>query len=185
MLPLDETNNGAKLTYQGDPDAKDFHGRMFAQVAGYQKFPFIWAGEFETDPQFRGFDCITYAGTACGASNSHMAESDDLATSLGASEVEHVHKARDPKTGKDTIQKIKLEAADPAYVKEFFAGTPAGYYLMWSSGHIVIVADGEVHEFKASAPSGYARTAVAQWLEPYKTKKLTVRKLPNKPARAT
>jgi hypothetical protein len=79
---------------------------------------------------------------------------------------------------------VKLELADPEYVKEFFAGPSAGYYLMWSGGHIVLVADGQVNEFKASTPSGYTCTAVAQWLEPYKTKKLTVRKLPGKPARA-
>jgi hypothetical protein len=91
---------------------------------------------------------------------------------------------KDPKTGKETAATVKLEQADPAHVKEFFAGPSAGYYLMWSGGHIVIVADGEVHEFKASAPSGYATTAVTKWLEPYKTKKLTVRKLPSKPARA-
>ena len=77
MLPLDETNNGAKLTYQGDPDANDFHGRMFAQVPGYDKFVFVWAGRFETNPEHRGFDCITYAGTTCGAANTHMAESAD------------------------------------------------------------------------------------------------------------
>jgi hypothetical protein len=48
----------------------------------------------------------------------------------------------------------------------------------------VLVANGEVHEFKASAPSGYACTPVLEWLEPYKTKKLTVRRLPKKPLHA-
>jgi hypothetical protein len=185
LLPLDEVNNGPRLTYQGNPDTKDFHGRMFAQVPGFEKNVFTWAGKFETNNDCRGFDCITYVGTTCGASNDHMAESDDLASSLGATAVEYTHKARDPKTGRETPVTLRLEAADPAHVKEFFAATPAGYFLMWSGGHIVIVADGEVHEFKASAPSGYRRTDVTQWLEPYKTMKLTVRRLPTKPARAT
>jgi hypothetical protein len=184
MLPLDEENNGPKLTYQGDPDAKDFHGRMFAQVAGYDKCVFVWAGKFETSNTYRGFDCITYAGTTCGASNSHMAESADLAASLGATVVDHTRTVKDPKTGKVTSVKVQLDAADPAYVKEFFAATTAGYFLLYSGGHIVIVADGIVHEFKASTPSGYNRTEAAKWLEPYKTMKLTVRKLPGKPARA-
>ena len=184
MLPLDEEHNGAKLTYQGNPEAKDFHGRMFAQVPGYDKNVFVWAGKFETDPDFRGFDCITYAGSTCGASNTHMAESIDLADSLGATSVDHVHKGTDPKTSKQTSVNVKLEEAAPEYVKEFFASNSTGYFLLWSGGHIVIVANGEVHEFKASAPSGYRCTAVAEWLEPYKSKKLTVRRLPKKPARA-
>ena len=183
MLPLDEVNNGPKLTYQGDPAAKDFHGRMFAQVAGYDKCVFVWAGKFETNNEFRGFDCITYVGATCGASNMHMAESDDLATSLGAIKVELTRNVKDPKTGKETQVKVQLEQADPADVKEFFKGPSTGYFLMFSGGHIVLVADGKVHEFKASAPSGYSCKEVADWLEPYKTMKLTVRKLPNKPAR--
>lgn len=183
MLPLDEVNNGPKLMYQGDPQAHDFHGRMFAEVPGYDKKVFVWAGHFETNNGLRGFDCITYAGTTCGASNSHMAESDDLANSLGATTVNHTQKGKD-KAGKETSVQVQLEQVDPAYVKEFFAATPTGYFLLFSSGHIVIVANGEVHEFKASKPSGYCRTAVATWLEPYKTMKLTVRLLPTKPARA-
>lgn len=184
MLPLDEVNNGAKLTYQGDPQAKDFHGRMFYQVPGYDKYVFVYAGMLETNTNFRGFDCITYAGTTCGASIMHMAESDDLATSLGATTVSHVHKSKDDKTGEEKSVTVTLESADPAHVKEFFVATSTGYFLMWSGGHIVIVADGEVHEFKAGTPSGYSRRPVADWLEPYKKEKLTVRKLPSKPARA-
>jgi hypothetical protein len=209
MLPLDETNNGPKLTYQGDPDAKDFHGRMFTQVPGYDKCIFVYpatskGGTFETNNEFRGFDCITYAGTACGASNLHMAESDDLAKSLGATPIDHKHVVvKDAKTGKEALDhtldskspkagkeykgkevSVQLEQADPACVKDFFATNPTGYFLMWQSGHIVVVADGNVHEFKASAPSGYRCSAVANWLEPYKTMKLTVRRLPNKPGRA-
>jgi len=186
LLPLDETNNGPRLTYQGDPAAKDFHGRMLVQVPGYAKYLFVYGGKFETHSGYRGFDCITYAGTACGASNMHMADSDDLAGSLGATRItiEHKDKDKDKSSGKDTSVKVELEDTDPAYVKEFFAASTTGYFLMWSGGHIVLVVDGEVHEFKASAPSGYAHTPVAKWLEPYKTKKLTVRRLPGKPARA-
>lgn len=184
MLPLDEATNGAKLTYQGNPEAKDFHGRMFVQVPGYDKYLFIYAGKFETQNEFRGFDCITYVGTACGASNMHMADSNDLAASLGATVVSVLHRSKDPKSGKETTATVSLEDADPSYVKEFFAGPSGGYFLMWSGGHIVLVADGTVHEFKASAPAGYTCTPVSKWLEPYKTKKLTVRRLPSKPARA-
>lgn len=200
MLPLDEVNNGPKLTYQGNVDKDEFYGRMFAQVPGYDKNVFIYAGSFETNNNFRGFDCITYAGTTCGASNLHMADSLDLANSLGATSIDHMHRlvkdpktgkeafdhthAKDTKTGKETGVTVKLENADPVCVKDFFAAAPAGYFLMFSTGHIVVVANSEVNEFKASPPSGYCCTKVADWLEPYKTMKLTVRRLPNKPARA-
>ncbi len=184
LLPLDEAGNGPRLSYQGDPEAKDFHGRMFVQVPGFKKCLFVYAGQFELLGGNRGFDCITYAGTACGAANTHMADAEDLADSLGALSLSLPLKHTDPKTGRETSTVVSLDEADPAHVKAFFAGNTAGYYLMWSSGHVVLVANGEVHEFKASAPSGYARTPVATWLQPYKTKKLTVRKLPDKPARA-
>jgi hypothetical protein len=185
MLPLDQENNGAKLTYQGDPEAKDFHGRMFAEVPGFRKNLFVYGGMFETRNEFRGFDCITYAGTACGASTSHMAASADLAESLQSSPVTVTHKKIDPKSGKQTTVNVQLEKADPSHVKAFFAAKPDGYFLMWSGGHIVIVANGWVHEFKHSAPSGYAQTNVTNWLEPYHTSKLTVRRLQEKPVRAT
>jgi hypothetical protein len=184
MLPLDESGNGDRLTYQGDPEKKDFHGRMFAKVSGFDKHVFKYAGKFETNGEFRGFDCITYAGTTCGASTNHMADSVDLAKSLLAKEVETVRLTKDPKTGKDVQTKVKLEKADPADVKAFFKTNKTGYFLMWSEGHIVIVADGTVHEFKASEPSGYATTAIDKWLEPYKTMKLTVSQLQQKPALA-
>jgi hypothetical protein len=54
---------------------------------------------------------------------------------------------------------------------------------MYSGGHIVVVANGTVHEF-SSSKSGYVTTAVQTWLEPYQEKRLTVRKLPSKPALA-
>jgi hypothetical protein len=208
MLPLDEVNNGPKLTYQGDVSADQFWGRMFAQalVPGYDKNIFVYpansiGGKFENDNQFRGFDCITYVGTTCGASNFHMANSPDLASSLGATSIDHFHTVvqdaktgkqafdhshpKDLKTGKDMDTKVQLEKADPACVKNFFATAPAGYFIMFSSGHVVLVANGKVYEFKASEPSGYCCTEkVADWLDPYKTMKLTVRRLPKKPARA-
>ena len=170
LLPLDQVNNGPKLTYQGDAVKNHFHGRMFAQVPGYDKFAFVWAGAFETQNEFRGFDCITYVDTTCGAPNRSMKKSDELADSLSASRIEFRGKP--------------LEQADPAHVKDFFKGTPTGYYLIFSGGHIVLVADGKVHEFKASVPSGYSCKPVTDWLSHYKATKLTVRKLPQKPARA-
>lgn len=183
MLPLDESNNGPKLLYLGDPEKKEFYGRMFAQVAGYEKPVFVFAGKFETDNSKRGFDCITYVGTTCGGSNLHMHDSRDTCASLNTTAVEHSRTSIDPKTKKLKEVLVTLDDADPADVKDFFSARPAGFFLMYSGGHIVIVGNGNVYEFKASAPSGYSCTPVATWLAPYKTKKLTVRKLPGRPAR--
>lgn len=185
LLPLDEVTNGPKLTYQGEAASKESHGRMLIHVPGYANELFVYGGHLETRNEFRGFDCITYVGTACGASNAHMAASDDLADSLLASPVSLQSKRRDAKSGQQSSITVELENAEPADVKAWFAAKPSGYFLMWSGGHVVLVANGEVHEFKASAPSGYTRTPVAAWLAPYTAKRLTVRQLPGKPARAS
>jgi hypothetical protein len=186
LLALDRLNNGPKLTYQGD--ATGYHGRMFAQIPGYSKYLFIYhytisgGGQLETDQQYRGFDCTTYVGTTCAGSNMHMAASEDLANSLGASPVSITRVVKDKK-GKETTQVIQLEKTEPANVKEFFAGSPRGYYLIFSNSHIVLVAEGVVHEF-AESKSGYDATEVTRWLKPYTNMKLTVRQLATRPARA-
>ncbi|MCK6433533.1 MAG: peptidoglycan-binding protein [Burkholderiaceae bacterium] len=181
LLPLDQDSNGPALTYQGDAAAKEFHGRMFAKVPGFDKYVFVYAGQFETQQAHRGFDCITYAGTACGASIFHMTEAADMASSLGATPVTCTLESSDAVTGKVSKRSVTLEKADPADVRAFFDGVEStGNYLMWSGGHVVVVSDGEVHEFKASDPSGYARNEVGHWLAPYKSTKLTVRRLPGK-----
>lgn len=192
LLPLDQVNNGPKLTYQGNVEKKEFWGRMFHQIAGCEGYYFKYGGKLETDNAKRGFDCITYAGTACGASTSHMADSADLAASLGATActVDYQESVAAPKgspQGTPAASKqvtVTLDNADPKYVKEFFKTNTTDSYLMYSGGHIVLVVKGVVHEF-SSSHQGYVSTAVATWLEPYTSKKLTVRKLANKPALAT
>lgn len=180
MLALDETNNGAKLTYQGDSATGPFYGRMFHEFDGIDGYFFKYGGVLETDVARRGFDCITYAGTTCGASIFHMTESAGLCNHLGATTCT-IDKVVPPAK---TPSKVELENTDPQNVKDFFAANTTGYYLMFSGGHIVIVANGTVHEF-SYGKQGYATTDVQAWLEPYKTKKLTVRKLASKPALAS
>jgi hypothetical protein len=186
LLALDRFNNGPPLTYQEDETG--YCGRLFAQIPGYSKYLFIYhytisgGGQLETNQRYRGFDCTTYVGTTCGASNMHMAASEDLANSLGASQVSITRLVKDKK-GKETPQVIQLEKTDPANVKEFFAGAPRGYYVIYSSKHIVLVAEGVVHEF-AESKGGYDATEVMRWLKPYTGAKLTVRQLATRPARA-
>lgn len=192
MLPLDETNNGPKLTYQGSFEAKQFWGRMFHQISGYDGYFFKYTGRLETDNTKRGFDCITYAGTTCGAPTNRMASSPDLAAALGAAactvqaEEEVLPPKGSPKGTKPTKKTITvtLDEALPKYVKEFFKTNKTGHFLLYSGGHIVVVSDGTVHEF-SSSKGGYVTTAVDTWLEPYQSKRLTVRQLSGKPALAT
>jgi hypothetical protein len=184
LVPLDEKNNGEALTYQGNSKAKDFHGRMFAEVEGYPKCLFVYGGIPETKINFRGFDCVTYVGTACGGSNLHMADSADLAQFLGATSCEVKRNTKDPKTGKDETTTVTLEEADPSDVKAFLTNKTPGNFLLWQEGHIVLIVSGKVHEF-AESKGGYYQSDVEDWLSDYKTMKLTVRRLPSPPARAS
>ena len=186
LLPLDQTNNGERLTYQGNTESHppEFYGRMFEKVDGFNKYLFKYAGVFETDINKRGFDCITYAGTTCGASIFHMADAEDLANSLNATEVSFTKSVVDEKTKQTKQVNVKLTNAEPADVKLFFADNKGGYFLLYSSGHVVIVANNTVYEFHSSQPSGYNKSPILDWLDPYKHQKLTLRKLPGKPALA-
>lgn len=47
-------------------------------------------------------------------------------------------------------------------IRPFFEKNSTGRYIMWSSGHVVIVANGYVYEFSESA-GGYNRTKVQDW----------------------
>jgi hypothetical protein len=200
MLPLDQTNNGPTLTYQGDSATGPFYGRMFHKIEGFEGYFFKYAGNFETSNDHRGFDCITYAGTTCGAPVTSMAAAADLGAALGASKctLEKPAPPPAPPKGPPTAAmgapavastaaaatpgaaKIELESTAPQNIKDYLAKDSTGYYLLWSGGHVVIVADGSVHEF-AYSKKGYATTPVETWLEPYKNTKLTLRKLPGKP----
>lgn len=185
MLPLDEVNNGDKLTYQGDSAKGPFYGRMFHEIDGVDGYFFKYAGLFETNKSRRGFDCITYVGTTCGGSTSHMADTADMVGQLGAKTCTLEKPAAPGAKGKAASPtKSDLEATDPQNVKDFFVGKTTGYYVMWSGGHVVLVVDGSVHEF-AFSKQGYASTDVATWLSPYQHEKLSVRELKSKPALAT
>jgi hypothetical protein len=191
LLPLDETNNGPKLKYLGDSEHGPFYGRML-EVFEPGLLLFKYGGVLETNPQMRGFDCITYCGTVCGASTSHMYEASDLAKNLGAQEVEfeieehvptpqtHGHgtagNAKGAAAQKVEKKKVKLENAKPAVVKKFFETDRPGRYIMWSGGHVVLVQNNTVHEF-ALSKKGYSATDVKTWLQPYHETHLTVRKL--------
>ena len=157
------------LLYLGDPDAKQFYGRMFLTVPGFNKYLFCWAGRLELDPAKRGFDCITYAGTTCGAKHTDMGgRGEDLATALGASAVVH---------DGVTLDKAKIET-----LTRFFEKNTTGYYLLYSTGHVTLVVNDNVYEFKPKQPEnkGFVKTPTSDWVKTHKDG-WTLKKLPSKP----
>lgn len=120
------------------------HGRILSTSIG-GKYYFKYGGKFETDPKMRGFDCISYVGSAYGMQGSMNAYGSQLAQAMGASEV-------------DMEAKMKDEI-----VPFFTTGDgKSGTYIMFTERHVVVVKGGSVYEFSESK-KGFAKTAAASW----------------------
>ncbi len=179
LLPLDQANNGPALRYLGDSETGPFYGRFLTEhPLGFFLFDyFTKSAILETDPTKRGFDCVTYCGAALNSSRDHRAEASDLAASLGASTIEFEIQDQAPAGKKTPLKRtITLERADPADIKLYFATDRPGTFLVYSTGHVVIVRNNTVHEF-AYSKQGYRETPVLDWLAPYRNMRLTVRSL--------
>jgi hypothetical protein len=163
----------ADLDYLGNAATKRFWGRMFLPVAGYDKYVFCWGGRLELDPAKRGFDCITYAGTTCLAPHTAMGgRGADLAAALGATEVTH--------------GEVRLESAKMEQIRTYFDTDPGGAYLLYAGGHVTLVVDGVVHEFKPGRPGnkGFTQASVADWTKAH-ADGWTLRKLKERPKLAS
>ena len=188
LLPLDP-GNGAILTYQGDAAADQFWGRWLQPVEGFPGYLFFaylfdssGDSNFETDDAHRGFDCITYAGTVCGAPPTVLAATQSLLGHLSPIRCSCQKQVPGKKPGDPaTTVTVELENADAKDVATYFAANGNGYHIMWSGGHVVLVANGTVHEFSASK-QGYAATPVADWLA--SRGRQSVRQLTARPAYA-
>jgi hypothetical protein len=187
LLPLE---NGAELAYQGvhTKAKKEYWGRWLQKVQGFDGYFFAYRfsptgdSDFETKNTNRGFDCITYAGTVCGAPPMNLGETSkllDYLKPLKCTCTKHVP-APIPGTVPTAVQ-FELENVKPDEIAEFFKTNTTGYFMMWSGGHVVLVADGVVHEF--TPPGGYKVTDVQEWLKKDKDR-LSVRKLTAKPTLA-
>lgn len=192
LLPLDEKNNGDSLKYLGfqskDPNVKsEFEGRWLQKVEGFDGYFFAYFFDdtddsgFELKNEKRGFDCITYAGSVCGAPPSKIGATSRLIDHLKPTECscETTVPASPGKAA--TTATIKLEKAAVKDVTTFFEKNATGYYFMWDPHHVVLVANGVVHEF-AYSKKGYKSTAVAEWLKGRGAQ--SVRQLTKKPDRA-
>jgi hypothetical protein len=157
------------LAPEGSKDKDQFYGRFFRQVPGYDKYLFCWGGYLELGADKRGFDCITYAGTTCGAKPADLGgNGESLAAALNATDVVH--------------DKVTLNKARMSVLKSFFEKNTTGYYLLYSSGHVTLVVDGYVYEFKPNRPGnkGFTKTKTSDWVDTHKDG-WTLKKLPNKP----
>ncbi len=166
LLPLDEKNNGPKLTYQGDVSAKLFFGRTIVKIDGVDKLYFMYLSGFETDAKHRGFDCTTYAGTVLGVPFKHQVNGASIRDHLGLSACSF--KNADGKT-------VTLSNASSDDIKSYFEETRSGVFLLYKSSHVMLAYNNEVHEFtKTDSVDGYRRTALNTRLDELKGSKLTL-----------
>jgi hypothetical protein len=165
-------NENLDLLYLGVVRGKDdseFYGRMFKQIPGFEKYLFTFGGCLELENSKRGFDCITFAGTACGAPHKTMGgRGADLALALGAKEV--------------VFEKTRLIDVAAKTIGEYLARNGTGYYLLYGGGHVTLVVNSQVYEFKPGRPSnrGFTMTPAAQWVLEHKGA-WTLKQLPAKP----
>lgn len=129
----------SEYVYCGNGD-----GRILSTPIG-GKYYFKYGGKFETDPAMRGFDCISYVGSAYGMQSSMNAYGSQLAQAMGATRVD-------------------MEAKKKDDIIEFFTkgDGKSGTYIMFTEKHVVAVKNGTVYEFSQSK-NGFAKTAAASW----------------------
>lgn len=143
--PVEPFKGTISYTGLGADSTLKYTGNGKGRVLYYTKingwYFFKYGGKFERDPAMRGFDCITYVGTANWASSGMNARGDKLASTLGASQV-------------DMEDKTKAEC------QEYFKNDgKSGTYIAWWKTHCIVVINGTVHEWSLSG-KGY-RTSKA------------------------
>lgn len=105
---------------------------------------FKYGPDFERDAKMRGFDCITFVGSANKTERGMAGRGDGLASHLGAS-------------------KIDMEGKTKDEVVEFFKGDgKSGEYIAWWSTHCIAVLNGTVHEYSQSK-GGYRSMAATAY----------------------
>ncbi|KHA53788.1 hypothetical protein [Sulfitobacter geojensis] len=129
----------AGLKYTGNG-----HGRLLSYTKINGWYFFKHGGKYERDPAMRGFDCITYVGTANKVSSGMDGRGDKLANKLGASQVEMENKSK-------------------ADIIAFFNGDgKTGKYIGWWSTHCFVIINGTVHDWSPNT-NGYRTTKAASF----------------------
>jgi len=118
-------------------------GRLlnYTKINGW--YFFMYNSKFERDPAMRGFDCMTYIGTANKLSSGMNGYGDTLANKLGASQID-------------------MEGKTKAECQEFFKNDgKSGTYIAWWSTHCIVVINGTVHEWSETGGGYRTRKAAS------------------------
>lgn len=135
------TGLGADSTLKYTGNGK---GRLLSYTKINGWYFFKYGGKFERTPAMRGFDCITYVGTANKVSSGMSARGDTLANKLGASQVD-------------------MEDKTATEITTFFSGDGrSGTYIGWWSTHCFVIINGTVHDWSPNA-DGYRTTRAASF----------------------
>jgi hypothetical protein len=144
---LGKGDTGPRLCYTGIQT-----GRMLYQPDIDGRYYFAFGGKFETDNAKRGLNCITYVGGVCGVDPSSGAMS-----AYGTQLANHLLAQQVGMEGKSKQEVIQFFTTDGQHSQ-----LRRGTFIVWNSGHTVLVVNGVVHEF-ALSKDGYNETPVAQW----------------------
>ncbi|MBY6055824.1 hypothetical protein [Leisingera daeponensis] len=126
-VSLDGIGKDTGMTYTGNGKGR------YLYTAPINGWYFLKYGpDFERDPKMRGFDCITFVGSAMKTMRGMSGRGDGLADHLGAS-------------------KVGMEGVSKDKVVEFFGKDgKTGTYIAWWSTHCIAVKNGTVYEFSQS-----------------------------------
>lgn len=134
--PVEPFKGTISYTGLGADKQLKYTGNGSGRLLSYTKingwYFFKYGGKFERDPAMRGFDCITYVGTANKVSSGMDGRGDRLADKLGAS-------------------KVDMEDVSHEKFVEYFKGDgKSGTYICWWSSHCFAVINGNSYEFSQS-----------------------------------
>lgn len=124
---------------------KPFIGRFLKRIAGHRMF--YYGGILETDNRLRGFDCTTFAGNSLGLDerNAQLTSSPAVASGLGATAVTWSFPAPSPTAPPGTPPPVPTHTITNGVgtgtaVKKYFADAAnTGTYLIWTTGHIIVI----------------------------------------------
>jgi len=126
------------MTYTGNGKGRYLHT---SKINGW--YFLRYGSDFERDPKMRGFDCITFVGSAMGKMSGMAGRGDGLAAELGAT-------------------KVDLENVAKSAVTDYFAGDgKSGTFICWWATHCIAVKNGTVHEYSQSKGGYNTKSAVS------------------------
>jgi hypothetical protein len=112
---------------------------------------------FETEPDKRGFDCITYVGTVLGLNplkKEMSGNGGDIARIIHAESCQFEY---------EPGKKKEMENINRDMLNYFFTNNNTGSFIVWSASHVVLVVNNIVHEFnEPDGNPGYYKREVGK-----------------------